>query len=64
MAFTKLVRFEHKGSTSYGDLVAEKEGSYFVKPFTGTPFTNLKPSGNDIVRVEKVRRPISLEPTT
>ncbi|KAF2011973.1 hypothetical protein BU24DRAFT_485266 [Aaosphaeria arxii CBS 175.79] len=62
MNFEKLVRFEHGGVVSYGDLQAEEDGQYTVKPLDGTPFTTLKAKNVPPVRVEKLLCPLEGTP--
>ncbi|KAH7085235.1 hypothetical protein BKA63DRAFT_539167 [Paraphoma chrysanthemicola] len=46
MAFQQLVRFEHDGKISYGELLQTTSTGYNVKELSGSPFTSLATTEN------------------
>lgn len=55
MVFKKLVRFVSGNEACYGDLLNITGDTYTVMRLIGSPFGELKATG-DIVQVKKVRR--------
>lgn len=54
MAFQKLVRFEHNGDTSYGNLVAEEGNTFQVQRLDGSIKDGFKLKSSEMVEVSKV----------
>jgi hypothetical protein len=54
MAFDKLVRFEHNGEVSYGNLVGSADGKFQVTKLEGGISEGFRPAGDPIFLVEKV----------
>lgn len=54
MAFKRLVRFEHKGEISYGDLLDEKNGLFTVKKLRGDILTGFSDVIEQAIEVNQV----------
>lgn len=55
MSFDKLVRFEHNGEVSYGNLVGSSDGGFQVTKLEGGIREGFRSAGDEIIHVDKVR---------
>lgn len=55
MVFDKLVRFEHNGEVSYGNLVGSSDSGFQVTRLEGGIREGFRSAGDEIIHVEKVR---------
>lgn len=63
MAFEKLVRFEHDGKVSYGDLIASNDDGFRVRKLDGDISKGFQSTGDAVIRVDKVIRPSACRPS-
>jgi hypothetical protein len=54
MSFSKLVRYEVDGKSSYGDPVESNDKGFLVKKLIGNIADGFAPSAEDTVCVQKV----------
>ena len=57
MAFDKLVRFEHNGEVSYGNLVGNADGGFQVTKLEGGISEGFRTAGDTVFHTEKVHIP-------
>ncbi|KAL3468906.1 hypothetical protein BJX99DRAFT_268910 [Aspergillus californicus] len=62
MSFKKLVRFEHNGTISYGDLLAEDGGTFTVRKLQGNVCAGFTPGDEDPVQVSQLLCPLESTP--
>jgi hypothetical protein len=59
MTFDKLVRFEHNGEVSYGNLIGSADGGFQVTQLEGGISEGFRTAGGQIFHIEKVHIPNS-----
>lgn len=55
MAFERLVRFQHNGSTFYGNLIKAEDSKYTVRKLKGTVQTGFEEESSEELTVSEVR---------